>query len=171
MSINPSSPEVLKEHFVHHLNRVYYGKQYLKNHLPQLTELSSYKKLQQGIREVWEDVSKQVDRIQEIYKLIDAGPAPENCVPIIAVFKDAFEPQEYSVETSILNDIDIILYLQLLEHINLTSYRMLKILAATMDNAQVEQLLQESFDESSDNDKLFVMIADEFVERKQTTNS
>lgn len=170
-SINSSSPELLKEHFVHHLNRVYYGKQYLKNHLPQLTQISSFKKLQQGIREVWEDVSKQVERIKETYEIIDAEPAPENCVPIISIFKDAFEPQEYGVETSILNDIDIILYLQLLEHINITSYRMLKILAANMGNAKVEQLLQESLDESSDNDKLFVMIADEFVKRGQISNS
>ena len=165
-AMNSASPQLLKEHFVHHLNRVYYGKQYLYKHLPDLNELSSFKKLKQGLQEVWEDVGKQVKRIQKIYELLDAKPAPENCVPIIAVFKDAFEPQEYEVETCLLNDIDIILYLQLLEHINITSYRMLKILAGTMGNAEVEQLLLESFDESSENDKLFVMIADEYVNRE-----
>jgi len=168
MEPNPThsaSPEVIKDHFVHHLNRVYYGKKYLYKHLPDLNELSSFKKLKQGLQEVWEDVGKQVKRIQKIYDLLDAQPAPENCVPIIAVFKDAFEPQEYEVETCLLNDIDIILYLQLLEHINITSYRMLKILAGTLGHAEVEQLLLESLDESSDNDKLFVMIADEYVER------
>lgn len=165
--ITPSSPQLLKEHFVHHLNRVYYGKTYLKTHLPQLNNLSSFKKLRQGLQEVWEDVCKQVERLEKIYQILDATPAKENCVPIIAVFKDAFEAQEYAVETCLLNDIDIILYLQLLEHINITSYRMLKILAGTMGYPEVEQLLLESFDESSDNDKLFVMIADEYVQREQ----
>ena len=164
-SLNSRSPELLKDHFLHHLNRVYYGKQYLKNHLPDLTKISSFNKLKQGIQEVLEDVSKQVNRIQEIYDLLNAQPATENCVPIIAVFKDAFEIQDYQDETCLLNDIDIILYLQLLEHINITSYRMLKILAATMENPKIEQLLLESFDESTDNDKLFVMIADEYVKR------
>jgi ferritin-like metal-binding protein YciE len=166
-SINSSSPELLKDHFLHHLNRVYYGKQYLKKHLPELTEVSSFNKLKQAIQEVCEDVSKQVNRIQEIYTLLGAQPAQENCVPIIAVFKDAFEPQDYKDETCLLNDIDIILYLQLLEHINITSYRMLEILAVSMGKPEVEQLLLESFDESSDNDKLFVMIADEYVTRTQ----
>ena len=164
--MNTNRPELLKEHFVHHLNRVYHGKRYLKKHLPKLNDLSSFKKLKQGLQEVLEDVGKQVSRIEEIYKLIDAEPTQENSVPIIAVFKDAFEPQEYGIENGLLNDIDIILYLQLLEHINITSYRMLKILAANMGNAEVEQLLIESFDESSDNDRLFVMIADEYVERE-----
>jgi hypothetical protein len=33
-----------------------------------------------------------------------------------------------------------------------------------MKEPAVEQLLLESFDESTDNDKLFVMIADEYVQ-------
>jgi ferritin-like metal-binding protein YciE len=165
LPVNSENPQLIKEHFVHHLNRVYYGKQYLKKHLPDLKEVTSFVKLKQGIQETWEDVSRQVERLQEIYSLIDATPATENCVPIIAVFKDAFEPQDYQDETCLLNDIDIILYLQLLEHINITSYRMLKILAESMGIVKVEQLLIESFDESTDNDKLFVMIADEYVKR------
>jgi ferritin-like metal-binding protein YciE len=160
-----SDPAVLKQHFVHHLNRVYHGKTYLQKHLPQLINHSSFKKLQQGIQEVLDDVNKQVGRIQEIYRLIEAEPTRENCVPIIAVFKDAFEPQDYDTNSTLLNDVDIILYLQLLEHINITSYRMLKILAATLDYQQALQLLTESFDESADNDKLFVMIADEYVKK------
>jgi ferritin-like metal-binding protein YciE len=162
-----SNPEHIKEHFIHHLNRVYYGKKYLKDHLPQLNEISSFKKLKQGLHEVQDDIVKQVERIQEIYSLLDANPAHENHVPIIAVFKDAFEPQEYGIETSLLNDIDIILYLQLLEHINITSYRMLKLLAASIGNAKIDQLLLECFDEATDNNTLFEMIADEYVARQQ----
>lgn len=167
-SLTPNSPELLKEHFVHHLNRVYFGKKYLKQHLPDLNKLSSFKKLKQGLQETWEDVSKQIGRLEQIYSIIDAQPDKESCVPIITVFKDAFEPQEYGVNSNLLNDIDIILYLQLLEHINITSYRMLKILASSLHKPEVEQLLLESFDESSDNDKLFVMIADEYVQLRHS---
>ncbi len=166
-SVNSASPEMLKQHFVHHLNRIYYGKKYLKKHLPKLNDISSFIKLKQGLKEVWEDVTKQVERIEEIYRIINAEPAQENCVPIIAVFKDAFEPQEYGEDTCLLNDIDIILYLQLLEHINITSYRMLKILAGTLNYPKVEQLLLESFDESKDDDHLFEMIAEEYMKQHQ----
>lgn len=160
-----TDPTVLRLHFVHHLNRVYFGKTYLQTHLPKLITQSSLKKLQFAIQEVVEDVNKQVSRIEEIYRIIDAEPTNENCVPIIAVFKDAFEPQDYETDNLLLNDVDIILYLQLLEHINMTSYRMLKILARSLNYQEVEQLLIESFDESSDNDILFVLIADEYVKK------
>lgn len=163
-TMETTSPDIIKEHFVHHLNRVYFGKKYLQKHLPDLNKLSSFKKLKQGLQESWEDINKQVVRLEKIYDLIGAQPAKENCVPIITVFKDAFEPQEYGLNSTLLNDIDIILYLQLLEHINITSYRMLKILSASIGNPEIEQLLLESFDESNDNDKLFVMIADEYVQ-------
>jgi ferritin-like metal-binding protein YciE len=161
----PDDPAILKKHFVHHLNRVYYGKRYLRTNLPPLIDRSSFKKLQQGIQEVWEDVVRQIERIEEIYKLIDAEPDKENCVPIIAVFKDAFEPQDYKMDDCMLNDIDTILYLQLLEHVNITSYRMLKVLAERLNNQEVQQLLQECYDESKEDDHLFLMITDEYVSR------
>lgn len=168
MSLNQvlsANPKVLKEHFVHHLNRVYHGKRYLQKHLPGLLKMSSFKRLQQGIDEVWDDVNKQVTRIEEIYQIIEAQPDQESCVPIITVFKDAFEPQDYHTDNCLLNDIDIILYMQLLEHINITSYRMLKILAKSLGYTEAEQLIMESFDESKDDDKLFVMIADEYMRK------
>lgn len=164
-TLNSASPEVLRQHFIHHLNRVYFGKRYVKEHLPNLIKLTTFKKLKQGIEETWSDIKNQVERLESIYQLLDLEPARENCVPIIAVFKDAFEPQDYGTDNYLLNDIDIILYLQLLEHMNLTSYRMLKILAEALNYKEAEQMLLESFDESSDNDKLFLMIADEYVKR------
>lgn len=163
--LNTSNPAVLKQHFIHHLDRVYYGKCYLQKHLPGLIKISSFKKLQQGIQEITDDVSNQIGRIEQIYQLIDTQAGPESSIPIITVFKDAFEPQEQDQNNRLLNDIDIILYLQLLEHINITSYRMLKILAASLKLPQVEQLLLESFDEAMDDDKLFVLIADEYLSK------
>ncbi|WP_295768463.1 DUF892 family protein [uncultured Mucilaginibacter sp.] len=158
-----ASADVMKKHFVHHLNRVYFGKKYLQQHLPGLTSLASFKKLRFAIEEVIESVNNQVNRIEQIYNDIDAQPDHENCVPIIAIFKDAFETPDYGDGTCLLNDIDIILYLQLLEHINITSYRMLKILASALQYKNAEQLLIESFDESRDDDRLFQMIADEYL--------
>ncbi|MDB5286085.1 MAG: hypothetical protein JWR05_1034 [Mucilaginibacter sp.] len=63
----------------------------------------------------------------------------------------------------ILNDLDIILYVQLLEHVNITSYRMLIMIAKILKYDDAKQLLIENFDESADNDKLFLLIAKEYI--------
>ncbi|MBS7565185.1 DUF892 family protein [Mucilaginibacter sp. Bleaf8] len=160
-----TDPAALQQHFVHHLNRIYYGKSYLQQHFPSLIALCSLKKLKQGIQELVEDVSRQVERLHEIYRLIDMQPATEQNIPIIAVFKDAFEPKDDVVSNPLLTDIDILLYLQLIEHINVTSYRMLKVLAAKLGYKEVEQLLLESFDEASDDYKLLSVIADEYISK------
>lgn len=156
---------VLQQHFLHHLNRIFFGKTYLQQHLPALIDLCSLKKLQQGIQELLEDVNKQTERLQEIYKLVNQEPSAEQNVPIIAVFEDAFAPKNDQISNPMLTDIDILLYLQLIEHINITSYRMLKVLASKLGYQQVEQLLLESFDEATDDYKLLSIIADEYISK------
>ena len=63
----------------------------------------------------------------------------------------------------ILTDMDIIAYMQLLEHINITACSMLKIIASKLQISKVEQLLVECFDESIDNDHLFMLITKEYI--------
>jgi hypothetical protein len=66
----------------------------------------------------------------------------------------------------VLKDIDIILYVQLLKHINITSYRMLKMLAGLIKNKEIDQLLIECFDGSVDDDSLLVLIARDITLQK-----
>jgi ferritin-like metal-binding protein YciE len=58
---------------------------------------------------------------------------------------------------------DIIAYLQLLEHINISACSMLKMIASKLKMEQAAQLLTECFDESIDNDHLFMLISKEYV--------
>jgi ferritin-like metal-binding protein YciE len=84
-----------------------------------------------------------------------------NCNPITNIIKDEFCLDEANMP--LLNDLDIMLYVQVLEHINITSYRMLIMIAKLLKYDEAEQLLIENFDESADNDKLFTLIAKEYV--------
>jgi ferritin-like metal-binding protein YciE len=61
---------------------------------------------------------------------------------------------------------DVILYMQLIENIELTSFRMLKMIAGYMGNMQISQMLTECFDENVDNDRLFTLISAEYLEKK-----
>jgi ferritin-like metal-binding protein YciE len=166
MSINtPKHPEsqALKQVFLHNLNRIYFGKLYLNNNLVHLIDLASFNALQLAIQEVWDDVKKQIVRMEEIYRLIAEVPSDKNCNPIKSIVKDEFCLNE-AQSIPILTNVDAILYLQLLEHINITSYRMLIIVAKLLsyDN-NVQHMLKECFDESIDNDQLFLLIAQEYL--------
>ena len=165
MSTTTSQPldaRLLKQVFVHNLNRIYFGKCYLNNHLDHLVQLASFTALQQAIQEFWDDIKKQIARMEEIYKLIGEVPSDKNCNPIKSIIKDEFCLDEKQA-IPILSDMDLIMYLQLLEHININSCQMLIMVAKLLNYDNINQLLTECFDESIDNDQLFLLISKEYL--------
>lgn len=154
--------DVLKHIFIHNLNRIYFGKCYLDKHLGHLIDIASFPALQLAMGEFWEDIKRQIKRMDEIYSIIGEKPSDKNCNPIKSIVKDNFCLDEQQA-LPILTDMDIIAYMQLLEHINITACSMLKIIAAKLKIDAVEQLLLECFDESIDNDHLFMLITKEYI--------
>jgi len=159
---NPPGEKFLKQIFLHHLNRIYNGKCFLRDHLDNLISLASFRGLGLALEEFGDDVKKQIIRMEEIYSLIGEKPSDEDCNPIKSIVQEEFCIDEKQT-IALINDLDIMLYVQVLEHINITSYRMLKMIATTLKYNDVKQLLTENFDESIDNDKLFMLIAKEYV--------
>ncbi|UOE51049.1 DUF892 family protein [Mucilaginibacter sp. SMC90] len=154
--------DLLKQVFVHNLNRIYFGKCYLDKHLQHLKGLASFTALQQAIQEFWDDIKKQIARMDKVYTLINEIPSDKNCNPIKSIIKDEFCLDEEQA-IPVLLDMDIMMYLQLLEHINITSCHMLIMAAKELDYTEAEQLLTECKDESIDNDELFRLITKEYV--------
>ena len=156
----------LKKLFVHQLNRVNCTKGYLARNLPKLQEIASFNTMKLAIREDLEDVEKQQARIDEIYSLLKTKPSDEGCEVIKSIIEEAYNLNNNSGKSTIINDMDVILYMQLIEHIELTSFRMLKMIAGYMGNPQITQMLTECFDENVDNDRLFTLICEEYLEKK-----
>ena len=59
MKYTPELPsgQVLFKIFVHNLNRLYFAKRYLDQKMLKLIEMASFKALQLGMNEFWEDVN------------------------------------------------------------------------------------------------------------------
>src|ERR1700744_3067645 len=156
----------LKLLFIHQLNRVNCTKGYLIKNLPILEKIASFRMMKLAIQEDLEDVKKQQLRIDEIYKLLGSKPSDEGCEVVKSVIEEAFNLSNNSGKSTIINDMDIILYTQLIENIELTSFRMLKMIADFMGNDEITQMVKECFDENVDNDNLFSLITEEYLEKK-----
>jgi len=156
-------PTGLKKLFIHQLNRVNCTKGYLIRNLPQLMDIASFKNMKLAIQESLDDVSKQQLRIDEIYELLDSKASDEGCEVVKAVIEEAFNMGNNKGKTRIMNDMDIILYMRMIENLELTSFHMLKLINKYMGNKQVDQLLAECCDENLDNDRLFLLITEEYL--------
>jgi len=150
---------------IHELNRVNCAKNYLIRHLPHLIELASFKSLQLAMQEILDDVKKQQWRILGIYELLHAQPSEEGCEVIKTVIEEAYKLGNRDSKILVINDLDIIMYMQIIEHIEMTTCRMLKTLTNYWDDPQVKQLIVECFDENLDNDRLYTLITREFLDK------
>jgi ferritin-like metal-binding protein YciE len=157
-----SSPEIQKELFVYYLNKIYDGKLYLNEQLPLVIKKTSLKVLQLALEELLKDVQKQIARMEDIYKMLDTTPTKIIDAPIKTIIQNACDLRN-NPDSVIVNDMDIMVHMQLVEHVNIISYRMLRRLASLLNYKEIEQLMVECFDESRDDDKLFLMIADEYL--------
>ena len=113
----PNQPSVafLKQIFIHHLNRIYNGKNFLNIKLNGLISLASFKELQLAMEEFGSDVRKQILRMEEIYKLTNETPSNDIQNPIKSIVADEFFIVGEQT-APILNDLDIMLYVQVLAY-------------------------------------------------------
>ena len=165
ININQIEPD-LKLLFIHQLNRVNCTKGYLARNLPVLQNIASFNTMKLAIRENLEDVLRQQKRIGEMYLLLQSKASDEGCEVIKSVIEEAFNLSNISGKSMAINDMDIILYMQLIENIELTSFRMLKMIARFMGENQITQMVTECCDENVDNDRLFTLISEEYLETK-----
>ena len=156
----------LKQLFIHQLNRVNCTKGYLIRNLPLLIEMASFKNMKLAIQEDLDDVKKQQMRIDEMYQILGSKASDEGCDVIKSIIEEAFNLNNNSGKSTIINDMDIILYMQLIENIELSSFGMLKLIAQFMGNDKITQMVTECFDENVDNDKLFTLISEEYLAKK-----
>ncbi|MDB5137682.1 MAG: hypothetical protein JWP37_4285 [Mucilaginibacter sp.] len=155
-----------KQLFIHQLNRVNCTKGYLVRNLPLLEKIASFRNMQLAIMESLDDVKRQQQRIDQIYQLLNSKSSDEGCEVIKSVLEEAFNLGNNTGKSTFANDMDIILYMQLIENIESTSFRMLKLIAQFLGNGQVKQMITECFDENIDNDKLFTLISEEYLAEK-----
>jgi ferritin-like metal-binding protein YciE len=164
MTTGKLNTDQLRQTFVHNLNRMYFGKLFLSQKMDTLIETASFKTLKLALTEMYQDVINQINRMSEIYGLINERPTNESNNPLKTIVKDEF-CLNTTGDMPVINDMDIILYVQILEHINITAYRLMKMTAPILNNKKVEQLLTECFDESVEDDHLFVLITKEYINK------
>ncbi|MBS1527260.1 MAG: DUF892 family protein [Bacteroidetes bacterium] len=160
------APNQVRQLFIHQLNRVNCTKGYLIRNLPKLAEIASFKNMQMAIMEAHEDVKKQQARIDRIYNLLGSEPSDEGCEVVKAVIDEAHNLGYKDGKTTVMNDMDIILYMQMIENMEYTSFRMLKLINQFMGDDQITQLLAECCDENVDNAHLFTLISEEYLVKK-----
>ena len=140
----------LKILFIHQLNRVNCTKGYLIRNLPILEEIASFKNMKLAIQEDLDDVKKQQVRIDKMYSMLHSKASDEGCDVIKSVIEEAFNLGNNAGKSTIVNDMDIILYMQTLYNILLQRYLFtLHIISVMHIRMNIEKSKEEFYSSNS----------------------
>ncbi|GAB2973351.1 hypothetical protein GCM10027049_04250 [Mucilaginibacter puniceus] len=151
----------LKSMFLEHLNGIYYGKKHLLEFFAEAMSIASLKHLKLAINECIDDTVKQIDSMDEIYTSIKQKPSKTSILGVKGMTLEAYMTVIKTGKTPIERDVFILFYLQIIEGIEITYFKVLKNLAKTIGYNY--SFLDEPFDLAVDNRLMFETIYKEYI--------
>jgi len=152
---------ILKRTFLAHLNYIYYGKKHLVNFFTEVKGIATLNVLKHAIDECIDDTGRQIAQMDEIFKAIKEEPSQTNTLSIKAITLEAYLAAIKAGKTPLERDVFILFYLQQIEGIEITYFKVLKNLAQAIGYNNV--LIDHPFDIAVENKLLFEQIYKEYI--------
>lgn len=151
----------LKRIFLEHLNSIYFGKQHLLVFFDEIENIASLQQLKLAIDELRGDTNKQIADMDEIYSHIETEPSKTSMLGIKGMTLEAYLSVIKSGKTPLERDVFILFYLQIIEGIEVTYFKVLKNLAKAAGYNYT--FLDQPFDLAVENKFLFETIHKEYI--------
>ncbi len=153
--------KLLKKTFLEHLNYIYYGKHHLLSFFNEVKDIAKLNVLKMAIQEGIDDTNSQITQMDEIYSAIAESPSKTNTLGIKALTLEAYLAAIKAGKTALQKDVFILFYLQQIEGIEITYYKVLKNLAKAIGYSNT--FLDQPFDLAVENKILFEQIYKEYI--------
>ena len=151
----------LKKMFLEHLNAIYFGKKHLLEFFGEVMSIASLQHLKLAINECIDDTIKQIECMDEIYASINKKPSKTSVLGVKGLTLEAYLSVIKTGKSPIEKDVFILFYLQIIEGIEVTYFRVLKNLAKAVGYDYA--YLNEPFDLAADNKVMFEQIYKEYI--------
>jgi ferritin-like metal-binding protein YciE len=151
----------LKKMFLEHLNSIYFGKQHLLDFFNEIEIIASLNQLKLAVEELRTDTHSQILAMDEIYRAIQKAPAKTTVLGMKGLTLEAYLTVIRSGKSPLERDVFILFYLQIIEGIEITYFKVLKNLAKAIGYSNT--FLDQPFDTAVENKLLFEAIYKEYI--------
>jgi len=141
------------------LRDVYYAERHILKTLPQLEKAAVSDELKAAFAHHHEETQGQVERLKQVFALIDRKPTSKRCEAIDGILKEGDGVLEEYKGTSAL-DAGLIASAQAVEHYEITRYGTLRRWAKMLSISDADALLEETLEQESRTDELLTKIAE-----------
>lgn len=145
--------------FLTELKDIYWAEKHLVKALPKMMKAATSNKLAEAVADHLDETKTHVDRLEEVFELLDEKPQAVKCDAMEGLLKEADETVADSEEDTMVRDAGIIIACQKVEHYEIASYGSLVEMAKKMGHDEAADILAQTLNEEKKADELLNKIA------------
>jgi len=155
----------LEELFVETLKDIFYAEKQILRALPKMAREASSPELKKAFETHREETEGHVDRLQQVFELLDKPARGKTCDAIVGIIEEAKEVMEEFKGAEAL-DAGLAASAQAVEHYEIARYGTLKTWADQLGMKDAVKLLDQTLQEEIKTDKLLTQLAMSKVNKK-----
>lgn len=144
--------ESLKDLFVDELKDLYSAENQILKALPKMIKKATSPDLKAGFEKHLKETEVHVERLEKIFKELEASPKGKKCKGMEGVIEDGKELMEEDAEPEVM-DAGLIGAAQHVEHYEMAGYGCVRTYAELLGNSNFAKLLQQTLDEEKATDE------------------
>ena len=150
----------LKDLLLHTLKDVYFAEHEILKALPKMAQAAQRAELKEAFETHRAQTEQQVQRLKDVFALLDQQPQGEPCKAIQGIIAEGQEVMETFAGGPAL-DAGLIAAAQAVEHYEIARYGALRSWAEIAGLEDAAELLDETLEEEKDTDALLTQLAEE----------
>jgi ferritin-like metal-binding protein YciE len=151
-------PKKLDELFHDTLKDIYFAEKKILTTLPKMAKAAQSKELKAAFEKHHGETEGQVERLEEIFAMIDKKPQGKTCAAIVGITAEGAEIiKEYKGSPAL--DAGLLAAAQAVEHYEISRYGTLRTWAVELGLGDAAELLQETLDEEEATDEALSELA------------
>jgi len=148
----------LENLFVHELKDLLSAEKQLVKALPKMAKGASSEALKEGIEDHLEQTKVHVERLEQIFQMLDKSPRAEHCKAMEGLIEEGSDLLEEEGEPDV-KDAALIGAAQRVEHYEIAAYGTIRTFAELLGLDKAVKLLQQTLDEEKETDEKLTELA------------
>ena len=150
----------LKELYIDELKDLYSAENQLLKALPKMAKAASSEELSSAFTEHLEQTQGQVQRLEQIFEMLDENPKGKKCVGMEGLVKEGAELMGEDFEDEVM-DAGLIGAAQRIEHYEIAAYGTARAFAELMGESEQASLLSETLEEEKETDQKLTQLSEQ----------
>jgi ferritin-like metal-binding protein YciE len=160
-----AAEKTLQDLFVETLKDIYYAEKQILRALPKMARQAKSSEVKQAFETHRQETEGQVDRLQQIFEMLDKPARGKTCDAILGIVEEGKEVMEEFGNSQAL-DAGLVSAAQAVEHYEIARYGTLKTWAGQLGMKDAANLLDQTLQEEIKTDKLLSELATRSVNQK-----